>query len=886
VRLPDPRRSYAVLVGTAVYRSDGLTDLPAVRNNLSDLAAILTDPVVGGFPADRCTVIADPAEDRPLFRELRRLARAAEDTFLVYFAGHGHTGPLNQLYLGLTDTDTDELRVSALDYDLIREILAECPAHNRVVILDCCFSGRAVRHMAGDQETLYGQVAVEGTYVLASCRRNEIAVAPEGATHTAFTGELLRLLRAGVPGGPELLTFGEIYRRLLHTATVRGLPRPSRQGTGTVDQLALTRNPAVPGPARPGPAAVPRPGTAPSAGAGHDPARTSGPAGTDPGPASAVPGSPGPAAPAPPIPSPAPAGAARHRPVSAAQSPAPPPAPSPPEAAPAAPAGAGPAPDPGPPAAPDHAPSRAEPSGAPGRTVRATEGTGPDATRTGPEAERLPSASALPPYGPPPRSVRPTRSPAAGEPVDPPAGPGSGPPGSAPATGPEPAAPDRRTRPAEPTPPGPPTARPPHPESGPGPVEPPAAAPRTDPPVPAVPAPPRATGLAAEPAPPAAAPSPGPEASATRPPSARRSGAAAAAAAEGPESGRVPRTAVVDKSADSGRGSPTPARARPGTAPDPAPGAAGTAAAPVTEARPQAAPRPRGRTPDRMRRGRYGIPVRTNLDHFLGFPHPMLPHGRRLLWMAGYLLGPGRSTTAFHEGHWLLAGVGVLALPALLLYGGASLVVPVARLAAGAPLGLTGSGTGPSVGELIRPVLHLLLGLLVWWYTRYTGAKSWWGAWAAATALLGYGLVNAAGVPHALVEDVHTDAAVVAPWLPGVIVTGRVLLIAAVVRAALALHRRRLPGGRRIAEPARKLVRALTAGAAVVGAGCAALYLWSVLSSGTPSVSLLPMAAVTALALALYPVAAFRSRESGPAAGLLTAWLLLVLVTALAYTAQ
>jgi hypothetical protein len=245
VRLPDPQRSYAVLIGTGTYRSDQLPDLPAVGNNLQDLGDILTDPALGGLPAERCVVVPDPSDPRTLFRILRQYSAAAEDTFLVYFAGHGQTGPRNELYLGLGETVPDELKVSALPFDLLRDVLTDCPAANRVVILDCCFSGRAVQDMAGEEETILGQVGIEGTYVLAATPMNAVALAPVGSSHTAFTGELLRLLRTGIPAGPEFLTYGDIYRQLLHTATVRGLPLPRRRGTGTVDLLALSRNPAV-----------------------------------------------------------------------------------------------------------------------------------------------------------------------------------------------------------------------------------------------------------------------------------------------------------------------------------------------------------------------------------------------------------------------------------------------------------------------------------------------------------------------------------------------------------------------------------------------------------------------------------------------------------------
>lgn len=58
----------------------------------------------------------------------------AEDTLLVYFAGHGRTGPRNELYLGLANTEPHELPVSALPFDLVREMFRDSPADNRVVI--------------------------------------------------------------------------------------------------------------------------------------------------------------------------------------------------------------------------------------------------------------------------------------------------------------------------------------------------------------------------------------------------------------------------------------------------------------------------------------------------------------------------------------------------------------------------------------------------------------------------------------------------------------------------------------------------------------------------------------------------------------------------------
>ena len=109
--LPDPGRSRAVLIGASTYRH--LEDLPAVRNNLSGFRDVLVAPALGGLLADNCTIVAEPAKPVDVFRTLRQHATAAEDTLLVYFAGHGRTGSRNELWLCLPDTDPDELPYTA-----------------------------------------------------------------------------------------------------------------------------------------------------------------------------------------------------------------------------------------------------------------------------------------------------------------------------------------------------------------------------------------------------------------------------------------------------------------------------------------------------------------------------------------------------------------------------------------------------------------------------------------------------------------------------------------------------------------------------------------------------------------------------------------------------
>jgi len=245
--LPDPGRSRAVLIGASTYSH--LEDLPAVHNNLTAFRDVLINPALGGLTAGKCRILKEPRSGLHVYRALVRDATAAEDTLLVYFAGHGRTGTRNELYLCLPNTNPDELSFTALAYEQLREAVASSRAAKKVVILDCCFSGRALADQAGYEETVVGQVGIEGTYILTATAANAVALAPPGERYTAFTGTLLDLLRTGIPGGPELLSFAAIYPRLRASLTSRQLPQPRQQGSDTIANLSLTRNRAYEEPA-------------------------------------------------------------------------------------------------------------------------------------------------------------------------------------------------------------------------------------------------------------------------------------------------------------------------------------------------------------------------------------------------------------------------------------------------------------------------------------------------------------------------------------------------------------------------------------------------------------------------------------------------------------
>ncbi|MFD9412666.1 caspase family protein [Streptomyces sp. NPDC059989] len=236
--LPDPGASRAVLLGTSRY--DHLEQLPAVSNNLTALAALLSGPLSLRLPAAHVTVVENPHDPTAVIAPLRQAAAEATDTLIVYYAGHGLVDPHDALTLALPHTRPDWVETS-LNYDWLRQVLLDSGAQRFVVLLDCCYAGRALGRMSASQN-LADQAAVEGTFLLAASAETSPAKAPVGDTYTAFTGALLDTLRHGISGGPPLLDLETVYRHLRVTLEARALPVPQARNRNSGAQVALGRN--------------------------------------------------------------------------------------------------------------------------------------------------------------------------------------------------------------------------------------------------------------------------------------------------------------------------------------------------------------------------------------------------------------------------------------------------------------------------------------------------------------------------------------------------------------------------------------------------------------------------------------------------------------------
>ncbi|MFD8799924.1 caspase, EACC1-associated type [Streptomyces atroolivaceus] len=233
---------HAIVVGTGCYGGSGqgaLSDLPSAARSARAVAAALEEKC--GLDG-RVTAIIDPRGPTEVLAAVQAAIDASEGgVVLFYFVGHGLVGPGQQLYLATSTTSAVVDTVHAVPFDQVSKRLADAAA-STVVVLDCCFSGLAQVAPRESYREVLASARPEGSFLLASATHYAASFAPPNTEHTLFSGELLRLLTEGDPGGPSWFTLLDVYRILDHRFQ-GSAARPHSDGVGRASDLVLARNP-------------------------------------------------------------------------------------------------------------------------------------------------------------------------------------------------------------------------------------------------------------------------------------------------------------------------------------------------------------------------------------------------------------------------------------------------------------------------------------------------------------------------------------------------------------------------------------------------------------------------------------------------------------------
>ncbi|GAB2518692.1 caspase, EACC1-associated type [Nocardia heshunensis] len=229
--VPDRGGRRAAVIGVGRYRHRDIPDIPAAHNNVEDMARLLT--AGGGFATEHCHALVDPEHGSRVGEAVARAAREADDILLVYYTGHGLLDRRGRLHLALPDSDPGHLGWSSVPFTMLRDELAESRARTRILILDCCFSGRAFEAMSSPATVVDGQLDIHGTYTISSSAANETSLAPQGHRNTAFTAALLSAAT------DTDLTLDQLYVRVDDILYNRGHPRPRRRSINSASELRL-----------------------------------------------------------------------------------------------------------------------------------------------------------------------------------------------------------------------------------------------------------------------------------------------------------------------------------------------------------------------------------------------------------------------------------------------------------------------------------------------------------------------------------------------------------------------------------------------------------------------------------------------------------------------
>jgi len=191
-------RKFGVVVGVNRYDDAGIGNLRFAVADAAAIHAALTQAENGFNPEQLALLTDDMPQDRQPTRNniLKYLNNfiglaGAQDTVLVYFAGHGTTED-SRLYLMPSDGSASLAAKTGVAFEDVRGMLEISPAKRKVLLLDACHSaqGRSVRRMdrsVADQL----QFDSEGMVVLASCGPDEVSHEMEETGHGAFTHFLL-----------------------------------------------------------------------------------------------------------------------------------------------------------------------------------------------------------------------------------------------------------------------------------------------------------------------------------------------------------------------------------------------------------------------------------------------------------------------------------------------------------------------------------------------------------------------------------------------------------------------------------------------------------------------------------------------------------------------
>lgn len=227
--------------------SENLPPIPHVEQNILRLSRLFTDPDIIGLPLESIVTLLDWEESSAVVTGIFEAAQQANDTLIVYYAGHGIYGDADSpLYLPTLRSTSRGKAFDAVAVTRLKRAMAQSPARKRMLILDCCHAGRAFAGEMAEttpEALIRPAIDVDGTFGIAAVPGDLKALAPPNETLTRFTGALVDVLERGIERDQPTLNveevFKEVERRIGRKADA---PLPRQINWDRAEAFILARN--------------------------------------------------------------------------------------------------------------------------------------------------------------------------------------------------------------------------------------------------------------------------------------------------------------------------------------------------------------------------------------------------------------------------------------------------------------------------------------------------------------------------------------------------------------------------------------------------------------------------------------------------------------------
>jgi len=226
------------VIASYLYQDAELRRLTAPAHDAESLAAVLRDPDIAGFEVT--TLINEPHHQvGEVIGDFYRDRGGSDDLTLLYFTGHGLKDDDGRLYLAMANTRRDSLLFTSLPAEQIDYAMSGSKSRQKVLILDCCYSGAFPAGRLAKADTavdVLEQLQGRGRVVLTAS--NSIQYSFEGkqlhgdAAQSVFTRYLVAGLRDGSAdlNNDGHITLDELYS-YVHDRVVEEMPqqRPKKK---------------------------------------------------------------------------------------------------------------------------------------------------------------------------------------------------------------------------------------------------------------------------------------------------------------------------------------------------------------------------------------------------------------------------------------------------------------------------------------------------------------------------------------------------------------------------------------------------------------------------------------------------------------------------------